>query len=463
MENTEIYNPNDKDSVLLHAKKLIGKTLRQIYDTEIRNHHFVGKGTLGQLIEKYHFKYSPNSNPIADFSEIGIELKTSPIKRKSDKVYVAKERLVLNIINYLDIPNQSFEKSDFWKKNAHLLLIFYLYEPNIDVIDYLIRIVNDWQYSSIDLEIIRRDWEFIKAKIKQGKAHELSEGDTFYLGACTKGANASTKRPQPNNTIPAKQRAYSLKMGYVNHILATITHDYVDNYGKIITNTDILKHKSIENIVLGKFEPYYNLSIKEISNKTNSILNPKAKNYYASITKLILGIELNKDIEEFKKAEIITKTVRLDENYFPLQHVSFPAFKFKELVNEDWEDSEFKDILEHKFFFVFYQKVGDELILKRVKFWNMPFKDISQAKLVWDKTREILNNGDILKSNEGGNRKTYFPSTKFNSVAHVRPHANDSEEEYELPFPDKLTNSKSYTKQSFWLNKQYIRNEIYLK
>jgi DNA mismatch repair protein MutH len=56
---------------------------------------------------------------------------------------------------------------------------------------------------------------FINKKITSGKTHELSEGDTFYLGACTKGANALSVRKQPFSEIPAKQRAYSFKQGYV--------------------------------------------------------------------------------------------------------------------------------------------------------------------------------------------------------------------------------------------------------
>ena len=38
------------------------------------------------------------------------------------------------------------------------------------------------EFSDTDLEIIKKDWELIKQKIANGKAHELSEGDTFYLG-----------------------------------------------------------------------------------------------------------------------------------------------------------------------------------------------------------------------------------------------------------------------------------------
>ena len=48
-----------------------------------------------------------------------------------------------------------------------------------------------------DLAIIEHDWETIMEKVRAGRAHELSEGDTLYLAACTKGANASNVRQQP--------------------------------------------------------------------------------------------------------------------------------------------------------------------------------------------------------------------------------------------------------------------------
>ena len=43
--------------------------------------------------------------------------------------------------------------------------------------------------------------------------------------------------------------------------------------------------------------------------------------------KAILGIELDKEIEEFEKAEIIVKTVRLKENNLPKEDISFSTFK----------------------------------------------------------------------------------------------------------------------------------------
>lgn len=462
------YNPSDKNSIIEYAKKLKGKSLRQVCDPKVLEHSYSGKGNFGQVLEKFYFGYEPNSIAEADFAQIGMELKSSPLKKLKNDEFRSKERLVLNIINYVNVVNQNFENSDFFKKNASILLIFYLHQSGFDILDYLIKLVDEWSFPSTDLEIIKKDWELITKKIADGKAHELSEGDTFYLGACTKGANAQSVRKQPFSEIPAKQRAYSFKQGYVNHIIASIANESTEIYGKIIPNIQVAKKQTIEKIVISKFQPFYGKSEQEIVKILDLKINSKAKSFYANLTKAILGISLEKEIEEFQKAEIIVKTVRLKENDLPKEDISFPTFKYEELIEEDWENSEFKDILEHKFLFVFFQFENKKLILKKVKFWNMPYLDLIEVEKVWTKTKQIVTKGEIvkeIKTNKKGKkiRFTNFPSKKFSSISHVRPHAKDSSDTYKLPKKDKITNQDEYTKHCFWLNNTYIKNEIYLK
>ncbi len=462
------YNPSDKNSVIDYAKKLKGKSLRQVCNPKILEHSYSGKGNFGQVLEKFYFGYEPNSLAEADFSQIGMELKSSPLKQLKNKEYRSKERLVLNIINYVNVVNQNFENSDFVKKNASILLIFYLHQAGFDILDYLIKLVDEWSFPSTDLEIIKKDWELITKKIADGKAHELSEGDTFYLGACTKGANALSVRKQPFSEIPAKQRAYSFKQGYVNHIIASIANESKETYGKLIPNVQVAKKQTIEEIVISKFKPFYGKSEEEIVEILNIKINTKAKSFYANLTKAILGIELDKEIEEFEKAEIIVKTVRLKENDLPKEDISFPNFKYEEIVNQDWEDSDFKDVLEHKFLFVFFQFENEKLILRKVKFWNMPYLDLIEVEKVWTKTKQIVAKGEIVKEikiNKKGKeiRFTNFPSKKFSSISHVRPHATNALDTYDLPKKDKVTNQNEYTKHCFWLNNTYVKNEIYLK
>jgi len=460
------FDSSSVKSIVTYAKRLKGFSLRESCGDAIANHGYNGKGNFGQLVEKFYFGYEPNSKAEADFVDVGMELKCTPLKILKNGEYRSKERLVLNIINYLDVHKEEFENSSFWKKNSHLLLVFYLHDKEKDLLDYLIKLVNEWEYPEEDLAIIRRDWEIINNKIKEGKAHELSEGDTFYLGACTKGSTAEKSlRKQPFNPVKAKQRAYSLKQGYVNHIIANVAQEEEAVYGKILTQKTIFEHlPSIEDIVITKFESFYGKTSNEIERKFELSLNKNAKSYFANLTKAILGIGLNKKIEEFEKADIQVKTVRLKSNGMPKEDISFPTFKYEELVELEWDDSDFKQILEQKFFFVFYQYEKENLILKKVKFWNMPYSDILTAKKVWDHTVETICKGEIVKEiSTKGIRKSYFCGKKDNPISHVRPHAQNAADAYPLPFNDELTGVSEYTKHCFWLNASYVKEHIYLK
>jgi DNA mismatch repair protein MutH len=471
------YNPQDKNSVITYAKLLKGKTLRQTCGHLISEHNYTGKGNFGQIIEKYYFGYEPNSNSEADFFEIGMELKTSPLKQLKRNEFRSKERLVLNIINYIEVANQQFEKSDFWKKNANILLIFYLNQVGLESIDYLIKLVDEWNFPHTDLEIIRKDWELIKKKIVDGKAHELSEGDTFYLGACTKGANSNSTRKQPFSQIPAKQRAYSLKQGYVNHIIASIANDTTGLYGKLIKSVEEIKNRTIEEIVIERFSQYYGLNVDEISKKTGVALDfNDSKNFYSKVSHAILNIELDKEIEEFEKANIEIKTIRVESNDDIIQSISFPAFRFEQIFQENWISSEMNEIVEKKFIFIFFKNEGNSYRLEKVKFWNMPLTGRKEVRKVWLKTKKIIQEGRIFKDfakDKLGNirvsikdnpiRLNNLPKISDNLVCHVRPHGSDSTETFPLPIEDKILKVKEYSKQCFWLNNTYVRNEIYLK
>ena len=461
-----MYDINSADSIIDFAKLLKDKTLRTACDVDFNGYKLNDKGGYGKTAEKYYFKYEPNSEAEPDFKEAGLELKCSPLKTLKNGEFRSKERLVLNIINYLEVHKEDFESSSFWKKNAHLLLVFYLHDRDLDLLDYIIKLVDGWKYPNEDLKIIKQDWEFINQKIKDGKAHELSEGDTFYLGACTKGSTAlKSFRNQPFNKEQAKQRAYSLKQGYVNHIIGNIAQEETAVYGKIIERPEILdKVQSLEEIVILKFHPFYGKSAEQIEKELGLELNQKAKSYFANLTNAILGLELGQKIEEFEKADIQVKTIRLKENNLPKEDISFPTFEYQELIETDWEDSDFKNILESKFFFVLYQFEGENSILRKVKFWNMPYSDILEAKNVWEEMVTTVSSGEIVKEvTDKGVRKTFFPKKTENRISHVRPHARNAEDTYELPVADKLTGLKEYTKHCFWLNASYVKDEIYLK
>ena len=90
------------------------------------------------------------------------------------------------MIDYNTVYTEDFESSHMYKKCALMLLIYYLYEPTKERLDYVINYINLFEFPESDLKIIKNDYYTIINKIKAGKAHEISEGDTNYLDACTK-------------------------------------------------------------------------------------------------------------------------------------------------------------------------------------------------------------------------------------------------------------------------------------
>lgn len=187
----------DKEEILIISEKYIGKSFEEI-DKLLILEEEGNKGALGHVVEENVFGYSRNSNADKDFPEAGMELKVTPYRKNKNGTYSAKERLVLNIINYMTEYQYSFYESSFWLKNSNLLLFLYEHLDNIDRKNFKISHIYDMKYNKNELKIIMQDFEIIKRKILEGKAHEISEADTMYLGACTKGATAlSSYRKQP--------------------------------------------------------------------------------------------------------------------------------------------------------------------------------------------------------------------------------------------------------------------------
>ncbi len=304
-----------------------------------------------------------------------------------------------------------------------------------------------------DLKIIDKDLENIVIKIRQGKAHEISEGDTLYLGACTKGANAKSLREQPFSSIKAKQRAFSLKQSYMTYVI----NNYIFKVGhdeKIIKDVNKLAKQSFEDYIISKVKPFFGKPQKELLKRFK--VNTTAKNINELLLGKMLGIKGKiSATAEFQKANIVPKTIRVNRNGSITESMSFPTFKFTEIIKQEWENSDFCNMLEQtKFLFVIFRRnENDDLIFDNIKFWNMPEVDIKEAQKVWERTVEIIKEGVVLTPTEKCIRNN-LPKATESRVAHVRPHARDKNDTYELP------DGRKMPKQCFWLNNTYIREQI---
>ncbi|MBQ3408508.1 MAG: restriction endonuclease [Clostridia bacterium] len=453
------YKRNSKSSIAQYALNLKEKTFKDVLlnDPNISDEDRAllfeyynnprSKGSLGQLIEKHFFFYNPNSSSEADFNEAGVELKVTPYLIKSKGDFRAKERLVLTIINYMnDYKEEDFLKSHVYEKCALMLLVYYLYEPNKERLDYLINYIKLFQFPEEDLEIIKNDYKIIIDKIKNGKAEEISESDTNYLGACTKGANANSLREQPFSNVNAMQRAFCLKNSYMTYILNHYIVNQTDGYESVIKDANILKKQTLEQYIIDRLAPYYNQDIEYLKHKFDIPYQVSNKSFTYLLAKGMLNV-VNDKIEEFEKANIKIKAIRLRPDGMPKECMSFPAFKYLDIINETWLDSElYETFSTTKYLFMIYQYTDDDtLIFKKSMFWHVPEKDLNtEIKRVWETTVEKIKN----------NEYDSLPRIKESPILHVRPHAQNAQDTY--PTPD----GKHAIKKCFWLNASYIKKQI---
>lgn len=457
---TKIYQT--KEQVLEKAETILSKSLRRVISKEavetiekqIGGYGVKRKGFLGDLTEKYFFEINPGNISEPDFTIAGVELKTTPLKKHRSSKLVSKERLVFSMINYDTIVNETWQSSSFLKKNKTLLLMFYLWNESQSILDYEFKFVHLLDLlediSDEDVFQIQKDWEYIIAKIKRGEAHLLSEGDTYYLGACTKAANSRVVRDQPMNRTPAKPRAFSFKQQYINYLIQT----------KLLgekTNTDSIFKKqrrveTIEDVIKEKFFPFVGKTDKEILASLGSNLGGEAKSYKRLIVNRILGVNSD-NIEELEKANITLKVITLEYTGTLRESMSFPAFDYKDLVTQVWYDDEDESMSDFhlqletkKFLFVVFQKQknSSDIVLRKTMFWNFPMEDIDEAENVWQRTIDCINEG----------RYNELPKISESLVAHVRPHGKNSDDTIETP------QKTQEMKRCFWLNSKYIQHAI---
>ena len=462
------YDETNPESIEEYGKKLIGKTfaevckdddiasamvVRETINYDIKHGNKKRKGGLGELIEERFFHYRTNNDSKPDFDKAGVELKVTPYKKNKNGTLAAKERLIITMIDYFAVVNESFAESHMWQKARTILLVYYLYQREIENrLDYRIDYVKLFSPPEQDVKIIEHDFFVITEKIRAGKAHELSESDTLYLGAAPKASTSKDRRKQPFSDELAKPRAFAFKNSYMTYVLNNYIIPGKETYEPIIKGKATV---SFEDYVVGKINTHYGFTVKELCEEFQIDIQKKPKNLEAMLVYRILGIKGN-HAEEFEKANIVVKTIRIEKNNKIKESMSFPTFEFKKLVKEDWDNSTFGNYLrETRFLFVVYKyDEKDELRLRGCQFWNIPYKDLEgNVRKVWEKTKKILLTGLKVEVRNGKNYNN-LPKASDNPVCHVRPHGRNARDTYELP------DGRRFPKQCFWLNNSYILSQL---
>lgn len=461
------YNERDISSIFNYSKQLVNKCLRDFApDAEEHN----GKGSLGQLVEELFFKYDLNSRQEADFAFVNAELKCTPLKESAKKELLIKERLVCSMINYTADWNKTFEESHFYQKCLIMLIMFYLHNPKASKLDLQFLFAVLWKIPEKDLLIIRKDYDTIITKIRNGQAHTLSEGDTMYLGACRKGQKGESLMPQHNSETGAPRRAWSLKTAYMRIVLDEVKHNNQDgaycNYEIVqptketVFSVDELKKKSVDDILLSRFAPYNGKTYRQICDMLN-IEPSNSKSKYFIVSNVIAGkgnvCNVNKS-EEFEKSGLTMKTIRVKKTGVTKESMSFENIDYQEVFDcEEWTDSRLYELFTNRFLFVIFcetdnvlhlpnGKTEPEYKLEKVAFWTMPQDDLKVAQEYWSNIRQNVLDNHIAPQ--------YFWNAKADRHFHVRPKARVADDMTENP------NGGMVKKYCYWFNQKYVKNIV---
>lgn len=433
------YDPKDRESILRLARSLEGKTLGELIPSVRDRATYGHKGEFGNLVERLIFGIPPNSLDRPDLPEAGVEIKTSPLRDKPKAGRVPKERLVLGMIDYESIVGEKFDGSKFWSKNARLLILFYLWDQGLDPYQYeFIRSLLH-EFEDEDLRIIRKDWERIRQKVRDGLAHQISEGDTLYLGACTKSSDSSVRVSQPNSEEPAKPRAFSLKPSYIKMLMQK-----TEGLSRLKLDAKVT---DLEQFVLNSLSRYRGWGETKMIHDLLDGKAKTAKNRYRMMVNRMLDLPGEAKIEQFAKADVQIKTIRIQKSGGIKESMSFRNIDFFELLeNDEWEESEFYHDVSRRFLFCIFREGlgGAGYGFDAAFFWTMPADDLEEARRVWGETRKRAK----------AKQYSSLPGSKASVVAHVRTKGRNNSDLTKTP------NNGLITKRCFWLNRAYIEKII---
>lgn len=198
-----------------------GKTIGQLKaELGIERDKMV-KGASGLIVENL-LGIRNNNRDEADIPEIGCEIKILPLQRNRNGDIKAKEPTAIQMINYMEVSQETWETAKLRNKINLTFWVAYLAKKDgvalnqndYVIVDYFLDHPTDVQNG-----VFRQDWEEIRRYIVEGRADRLSCSMGVYLEPKTKGANNRDKTQAPDGrggTLMARRRAFYYKKHYTN-------------------------------------------------------------------------------------------------------------------------------------------------------------------------------------------------------------------------------------------------------
>jgi DNA mismatch repair endonuclease MutH len=430
-----------RDEILARASLMQGRTLRELAGGALTPliSGSRTRGDVGAIVEAW-FGITPNSVAAADFPGAGIELKTVPLSG-SGVGQTVKERTVLSMVDYDALTTETWATASVRHKLDRILLVYYQWAAGVDIHDFRVVLTTLWSPDVRQLAFMELDWLTVQEKVIRGEAHLISEGDGLILGAATKGADATTVRSQPYSPEPAKQRAWALKQSFTRTLYMEL-RTRVDF--ETLTDTLQVRRAAIfEQAILQHYQRFVGRSVGDVAHELG--VRPGGKQYAARVARAAVGQRHpEKGIREFAELGIEVKIVRTDAAGMLYESMSFPAFRYRELIEEEWEDSDLLARLKRLLILPMVgpkgQAATDGCVLREPFFWSPDPEQLAGIRAEWEMYRDLIRDG----------RAANLPTSKQTRYIHVRPKAANRLDTDDAPVVGPVV------RKCLWLNRSFI-------
>jgi DNA mismatch repair protein MutH len=455
----------DRQEALDQSRSLTGHTAGEVatavgLDSFNESPSAKGKTGVGALVERYMGK-AADSLKEPDLPEIGVEVKSLPMKRRG-KGWTVKEPTSITMIDYFVVAREDWEGAYVRRKLDSVL--WFPYEHNsVDKRLAKFRRPFLWHPEESDLPVMEADYRVVKSEVLRGRAHELSESLSKVLGARRKGEKGSM-RPQPFSQEMARSRAWALKAAYTRPIL----QDQLGRVGpSIIQLGEVRSLGEVESFVAQRLSAVDNKPLGELAVALGLDLR-STKDAPARLVKTVLGLPSRGQVVEFEKLGVRLHTVWANYDYTPWEAVSFPAMSLVEFAQEEWSDSDLRDHIDNILFIPMFSSTRVDRgsrVLGRPFFWSPTIEEEQDIRKEWARFQAAVNEGKAtyhavldargapLRDKQGRPmRRNRLPPMTETRYVHMRPHARDSSD------TDVDPKGGSTTKQCFWLNKGFLKS-----
>ncbi len=215
-----IESPQSEEELLKRAWQLAGMNFAElscILDEPLPADSLSGKGWFGQCVEQY-LGAMAGPSPQPDFIELGIELKTLPLKNDNSP----KESTYICTVPR-NLTGEVWESSWLCQKLSRVLWLPYQADSRIPPERRKIGTALLWSPSDTEYRALAEDWEELMTALSLGEETSLTSHQGKFLQVRPKAANAKSLTNMVNAdgeltaTIP---RGFYLRTEFTRQILA---------------------------------------------------------------------------------------------------------------------------------------------------------------------------------------------------------------------------------------------------